>query len=116
MKIHVQVYRYSPEIPSLAILKYYVLHNVIFACLCLGIFEFKKPGYIVSEGEVAVAITIVRKNGTRGRVEIALMATDVTAKNSSDYVFGVPQIEFANGEVCAILKTYANFTNDRYLI
>ena len=60
--------------------------------------------YEFSENGGAALIQLIRENGTAGSVAIYLNVTDGTAKNDTDYLFGVSPIEFASGQVCNMSK------------
>jgi len=63
-----------------------------------GIVEFTDVRYFVNEGETNAIITIERKYGSSGAVDVTFVATDGTAVGGVDFDSVVDTISWANGE------------------
>ena len=63
-----------------------------------GIVEFTDARYFINEGETSATITVERKYGGAGAVNVTYIATDGTAAGGDDFDSAVDTLSWADGE------------------
>lgn len=69
-----------------------------------GVLAFSQTNYVVSEGAVNAAITIIRTNGSLGPVSVTLTTSNLTATAGVNYLGVNTNVNFGDGETSQTIE------------